>query len=79
MDKTAFGWTTLDEMATITFMGSAEQRENGTVPTKRQRIEKLRSWLRTHDTRRWNRSVKVSECVNHAITVLQGVIAEPGH
>lgn len=54
-------WTTTDEIKAIAFMASDEPRNN-IVPTIDERKHRIKTWLRTSKTRRFDRGVNVSYC-----------------
>lgn len=60
--KTERSWTTQDEMEAIKYMASDEKRANEIRPTKKEKLFRLNTWLKTADTRRWPARVNVNMC-----------------
>ena len=62
-------WTTVAEMNFISYLASNEPRDNGHIPTIKERRNKLISWLTTSKTRTWPKKINVFRCQEHAKTL----------
>ena len=65
--KELTGWSTQDELNALDFMTGDEKRgHRGTIPTKREKKNRLACWMNHAESRRWPRSINVVECMTYA-------------
>lgn len=74
MSKNKYAWGTTDEKRALDYMASDEKRGRGLKrPTLIEKKRKLKAWLVTATSRRWDKAVDVEKCTHHARLLLAGL------